>query len=324
MRAIVQHPDMLKDLPELDATTLLQVMLKKEFPDLPEAICQKVAPAIKEVDAEQLPWNRGLRRRMLKARRIILHLYSGKDQKTWQALQDADTVVVCLDKVINPKMDMLNNHVFLFLLQLAAQGRVHALLGGPPCRTVSACRYADDDGPKPVRSEQEPCGLSNLTPLQRGWVEDDVALMFRMKLLYMVATQNKPSWCDLVLFAMEQPQDPKEYRSEVDVEKHQYMSVWRTAAWRHFQEKYQLVLTSFEQGAYGHSRPKPTTFAHNTKGFEELHGAKADRIAESSTWSEWAPGVKAALVEGLRRNLTPIATGRCHHGALGSAEEAHW
>ena len=32
--------------------------------------------------------------------------------------------------------------------------------------------------------------------------------------------------------------------------------------------------------------------------------------------------MKAALVEGLRRNLTPIATGRCHHGALGSAEEA--
>ena len=47
-----------------------------------------------------------------------------------------------------------------------------------------------------------------------------------------------------------------------------------------------------------------------------------DQIAESSTWSEWAPGVKAALVEGLRRNLTPLATGRCHHGALGSAEEA--
>ena len=90
---------------------------------------KKVAPAAREVDAEQLPWNRGLRRRMLKARRIILHLYSGKDQKTWQAFQDADTVVVCLDKVINPKMDMLKDHVFLFLLQLAAQGRVHAILG---------------------------------------------------------------------------------------------------------------------------------------------------------------------------------------------------
>ena len=338
VRAIVQHPDMIKNLPDLDATTLLQIMLKKEFPDLPDAICQKVAPAVIEVDAEQLPWNRGLRRRMLKARRVILHLYSGKDQKTWQELQDSDTVVVCLDRVINPKMDMLNDHVFLFLMQLAARGSVHAIIGGPPCRTVSARRYAEDDGPKPVRSEQEPYGLSSLSPQQRSWVEDDVVLMFRMKLLYMTATQNKPSWCDQVLFAMEQPQDPKEYRSEEDVKKHQYMSVWRTAAWRAFQEKYQMMLTPFEQGAYGHVKPKPTSFGHNIKGFELLQGAKTpptcehrvawkdrplpDRIAESSTWSEWAPGVKAALVEGLRRNLKPLATGRCHHGALGSAEEA--
>ena len=233
---------------------------------------------------------------------------------------------------------MLNDHVFLFLMRLAANGSVHAILGGPPCRTVSACRYADDGGPKPVRSEMEPYGLSTLTPQQRSWVEDDVVLMFRMKLLYMMAVQNKPSWCEQVLFAMEQPQDPKEYRSEEDILKHQYMSVWRTAAWRGFQHKYQLTMTSFEQGAYGHVKPKPTTFGHNIKGFELLHGGKAprekdsqvawkdrplqDRIAESSTWSEWAPGVKAALVEGLRRNLTPLTTGRCHHGALGSAEEA--
>ena len=41
VRAIAQHPDMMKDLPELDAAPLLQVILKKEFPDLPDAICQK-------------------------------------------------------------------------------------------------------------------------------------------------------------------------------------------------------------------------------------------------------------------------------------------
>ena len=185
--------------------------------------------------------------------------------------------MICLDRVLNPKLDMLNDHVFLFLMRLAANGSVHAILGGPPCRTVSACRYADDGGPKPVRSEMEPYGLSTLTPQQRSWVEDDVVLMFRMKLLYMMAVQNKPSWCEQVLFAMEQPQDPKEYRSEEDILKHQYMSVWRTAAWRGFQHKYQLTMTSFEQGAYGHVKPKPTTFGHNIKGFELLHGGKAPR-----------------------------------------------
>lgn len=27
----------------------------------------------------------------MRARRVILHLYSGPDQKTWQVLQDSDT-----------------------------------------------------------------------------------------------------------------------------------------------------------------------------------------------------------------------------------------
>jgi len=43
-----------------------------------------------------------------------------------------------------------------FLLKLATTGSVQAILGGPPCRSVSACRYADDGGPKPVRSEEGP------------------------------------------------------------------------------------------------------------------------------------------------------------------------
>ena len=338
VRALIQQPTLLKNLPDLDSETLLMVFMKKEFPDLPDTVCRKVVPRSLEIDSEQLPWNRRMRRRMLRAQRVILHLYSGKDQKTWLQLEDANTMVVCLDRAINPKMDMLNDHVMMFLMKIAVSGKLHAIFGGPPCRTVSACRYADDKGPKPVRSEEEPFGLSTLTPQQREWVEDDVTMMFRMKLLYMTAEHHKPAWCNKVLFAMEQPQDPCEYRSQQDVNKYKFMSVWRTTAWKHFQEKYELVITSFEQGAYGHVKPKPTSFGHNITGFEQLHGAKTQRepghqdtwrhqsvpqrIAESATWSEWAPGVKAALLEGLRRNLSQLNDGRCHLGALGSAEEA--
>ncbi|CAL1144503.1 unnamed protein product [Cladocopium goreaui] len=338
VRALIQQPTLLKNLPDLDSETLLMVFMKKEFPDLPDTVCRKVVRRSLEIDSEQLPWNRWMRRRMLRAQRVILHLYSGKDQKTWLQLEDANTMVVCLDRAINPKMDMLNDHVMMFLMKIAVSGKLHAIFGGPPCRTVSACRYADDKGPKPVRSEEEPFGLSTLTPQQREWVEDDVTMMFRMKLLYMTAEHHKPAWCNKVLFAMEQPQDPCEYRSQQDVNKYKFMSVWRTTAWKHFQEKYELVITSFEQGAYGHVKPKPTSFGHNITGFEQLHGAKTQRepghqdtwrhqslpqrIAESATWSEWAPGVKAALLEGLRRNLSQLNDGRCHLGALGSAEEA--
>ena len=339
VKAIVQQPGLLKDLHYVDPETLLTIMLKKEFPDLPDTICRKVVPRMaEEVNGEQLPWNRRMRRRILKARRVILHLYSGPDQKTWKQLEDQDTVVVCIDKVINSKMDMMNDNVMLFLMKIAISGTLHAIIGGPPCRSVSACRYANDGGPAPVRSEQEPYGMSTLTPQQRQWVEEDITMMFRMKLLYMTAEQYKPSWCSKVLFAMEQPQDPREYRSAEDVAKHDYMSVWRTKEWQRFQDRFNMMKTSFEQGAFGHKKPKPTTFGHNISGLEELDGAKSspevrhqtdwkdlslqERIAESSTWSEWAVGLKAALVEGLRRNLTPIEVGRHHIWALGSAEEA--
>ena len=120
-------------------------------------------------------------------------------------------------------------------------------------------------------------------------VNEDVALMFRMKLLYMVADHYKPEPCDKVLFGMEQPQDPKEYRTPEEVALKGFMSVFRTMAWRHFQEKYAIHLTSFEQGAYGHRKPKPTTLAHNIDGVDQLGGAKMNP-AEMGSWNESGTG----------------------------------
>eukprot|EP00435_Cladocopium_sp_Y103_P052393 s1603_g16.t1 len=274
---------------------------------------------------------------MLRARRIIVHMFSGKDQKTWRALEDGHTMVICIDKLLHPKLDVLDDNMFLFLMKLASTGSLQAIIGGPPCRTISSCRYADDEGPKPVRSEQEPYGLTSLTSQQREWVEDDIAMFFRMKLLYMIAESYKPRWCEKVLFGLEQPQDPKEYRPQAEVEQRQYMSVWRMDSWQRFQEKYALQLTSFEQGAFGHAKVKPTTFAHNIDGMETLEGAKAsregidhgwkdrplqERMAETATWAEWAPGFKMALVEALRRNFQKFDAGSCYLRALGNAEEA--
>eukprot|EP00435_Cladocopium_sp_Y103_P060736 s85_g22.t1 len=338
VKAIIQQPDLLKSLPSLDPETLLNLVLQQEFPDLPDSVRHRVVPKMTELKGELLPWNRRMRRRILKAPRVILHLFSGKDQKTWRQLEDSNTVVLCVDRLINPKLDVMDDQVMLFLLKIAASGSLHAILGGPPCRSVSACRYSDDQGPKPVRSEMEPYGLSTLSFQQREWVEMDIAMMFRMKLLFLVAEESRPTWRKRTLFIMEQPQDPKEYRSPEDVSKHGYMSVWRTEAWRCFQDRYNMMLTSFEQGAFGHAKPKPTTLGHNLDGLHQLHGATVDRSAlgpqlwkdkplperleESATWAAWAPGLKEALLEGLRRNLQPLPEGRHHLGAPGSAEEA--
>ena len=82
----------------------------------------------------------------MRARRVVLHLFSGEDVKTWQQLEDSNTVVICLDRALNPKME-LNDHVMLFLMKLATTGSLQAVLGGPPCRFALACGYANDGGP---------------------------------------------------------------------------------------------------------------------------------------------------------------------------------
>eukprot|EP00435_Cladocopium_sp_Y103_P029771 s112_g7.t1 len=151
VKAIVQRPELLRELPSLDPETLLSLVVQQEFPDLPDSVRQRIVPKMTELKGEQLPWNRHMRRRILRAPRVILHLFSGKDQRTWSQLEDAQTVVLCLDPVINPMLDVMNDQVMMFLLKIAASGSLHAILGGPPCRSVSACRYNEDDGPKPVR-----------------------------------------------------------------------------------------------------------------------------------------------------------------------------
>ena len=69
--------------------------------------------------------------------------------------------MLCVDMAIDPGQDLLRPQVFAYLLKLARTGKVKAILGGPPCRTVSACRTRTP-GPRPVRSETEPYGKDSL------------------------------------------------------------------------------------------------------------------------------------------------------------------
>jgi hypothetical protein len=73
------------DLNLLNLETAMTVKMKQEFPGLPDHIMMKLIPHLEMVKAEdfgaRLPWNRHKRRRLLKAKRIILHIFSGPDSK---------------------------------------------------------------------------------------------------------------------------------------------------------------------------------------------------------------------------------------------------
>ena len=126
---------------------------------------------------------------------------------------------------------------------------------------------------------------------------------------------------------LEQPQDPKEYRSPEEVAQKGFMSMWRTNEWKDFAKRYGANLIHFDQGPMGHEVRKPTTLAvislDELNQLQDVRGKGTgpqteagnqiprpretmemnERIAQSKLWASWAPGLKAAIAEALRRWL---------------------
>ena len=90
----------------------------------------------------KVPWSRHKRRRIQKAKNLILHIFSSPNQRFWeQQCSTASTEVLCVDTDSSVPASLLDKNVFAYLLSLCASGRVKALIGGPPCPTISAHRY---------------------------------------------------------------------------------------------------------------------------------------------------------------------------------------
>ena len=322
VKLLMEDPTQLRG--SLDLETALTLKLQNLFPSLPAEVVGRVVPDLDGLQSESLgatlPWNRRKRRRLERSSNVVLHLFSGPDQRWWEKqLSSKTTEVLCVDICGAVKANLHDANVFKYLLMLAASGKLRAILGGPPCRTVSALRYQQDGGPREVRSEEWPYGLPGQTPAERELVVADSVLFFRFLLLYMVAEEVRDVNSDQTTFLCEQPQDPKEYRSAEDVQKYQYMSVWRTKEWKAFAARYGLHMVNFDQGVMGHAKRKPTTVATNLTSMldlQELRGdgsqsaadamdraAKSlqDRCEESRTWSAWAPGLKAAIAHCLQQ-----------------------
>ena len=147
--------------------------LKDLLPQVPHHLLERLLPK-KGWTGEGLPWNRHERRRIRKAREVVIHLFSGDSKQFWQKELEAESrVVLCVDTVINPAMNLLRDDVFAYLLDIADSGTLCALLGGPPCRTMSRLRYRQP-GPPPLREREGPhrFGLPQLDRYLQKQVED--------------------------------------------------------------------------------------------------------------------------------------------------------
>ena len=320
------------DKSQLDLELAMTLKLRMMFPNLPEEIMMKVVPRLEAMKYEgfgsMLPWNRRKRRRLARAKNIVMHVFSGDNPQFWERrLSTATTEVLCIDIQGGCSANLMDKHVYSFALAVAASGRLRVLLGGPPCRTVSALRSQNDGGPGELRSEQYPYGLPDLSPQDTEKVHSDTILFFRYLSLYMIAEEVRAPQDPKTEFILEQPRDPAEYRN--DQHQRRYMSVFRTEEWRKFQEVFQFYKIDFDQGRMGHERCKPTTLFASMASLLQLHGLHGqpssppenlkdkplhDRIEASRRWASWAPGLKLAIATAIQEHIKEVEYERAAKG----------
>ena len=184
--------------------------IKRLWPEVPDDLLARVVPTGKW-SGEILPWNRRLRKRFETSESLVIHLFSGPDQAWWKKRLDSSRrSVLCLDKEAGADQDLLNDSVISYLAELCESGKVDAVLGGPPCRTVSKLRFRRP-GPPPLRSREGPerFGLAGLTEKQRELAVSDAILWFRQLWLFSLAQEARN---EKVMFLKEHPRDPEEYK----------------------------------------------------------------------------------------------------------------
>ena len=289
------------------------------FPDVPQYIAEKVI-GYADYDTSRLPWNRKVRRRIEEASCLILHLYSGKNKAKWKELEydehaeHGDTpsiVVLCVD--VEHGGDLHNPHLMGYLENLARHGRLAMLIGGPPCRTVSAARLRDDGGPRAVRGRGKGTrwGLSRNTAYEQNLCNGDSALWLKMCWLAVLGKNGNPEMETLI----EQPQDPEEWqapfrpRPEFGIASYlTWPETWMT------KEIASLSEVRFDQGTVGHDYCKPTTLLTDVEEMKQLDGQRVaqgmtqgwpgylkDRMNEAKMAAEWAPGLCDLIKTAIRR-----------------------
>eukprot|EP00434_Breviolum_minutum_P014564 symbB.v1.2.012841.t1/scaffold887.1/size155094/8 len=286
--------------------------LRTMFPVAPLRVLERI-PGEESWDANQLPFNRKARRKIMKADRVMVNMFAGSDVKRWSVVEDQSTAVISIDVMHGG--NALCPHLTGWLNSVIDTGKVVMWTSGPPCRTVSILRKrgAWDNGPQQLRSRmgEKRYGLDGLTAAQRELVDHDSAIWLK-NLWWMRRVKKKNPRAELLL---EQPQDPEEWLKEGNSGS-EYDRCPSFLIWPETQEMIKdlkLTTTRFDQGAVGAGTPKPTAVVSDVQEIQCFEGLKAKRkdeewperveegIEKSRRMAQWAPGMVRAIVAAMRR-----------------------
>ena len=225
-------------------------------------------------------FTRAQKRYLWTAKKWVVHLFAG-DPGHYQVFQldKGDTAVIELDIHRCKGHDVLNESMWRMLLWGALQGKVDAIIGGPPGR--SGLRYQD--------------GSANSKDVKM------MKVITRMLWLYTVSTTSRqlPRTGQLrnrpVAFVLEHP----------STRATSGCALWDTELWKEFEGEFGMTTISFDQRATGARSTSPTTLGTNVyylMGLENVGSETEEEGEFEGKWdsSVWSPGLVDAIVLALR------------------------
>jgi hypothetical protein len=109
-RKLMMVKTLLTDEDQIDKTRVnldlaLTAKMRQQFPQLPDEIMMRLIPHLDVIQTEdfgsRLPWSRAKRGRLMKAKHIVPHLFSGPDQAFWdKQCSSATTEILCVDTTL--------------------------------------------------------------------------------------------------------------------------------------------------------------------------------------------------------------------------------
>ena len=218
-------------------------VLRALFPEVPLRVLQRV-PGKMKWQGENLPFNRRQRRKIERAKYVVVHAFCGKDEGYWKQLETNDVAVLALD--LSQGADLLDSDLGGYLEDLAVQGKIDLWISGPPCRSTSVARHRSDGGPPPLRSRSGPgrFGLPDLSQGQQDKTDLDSVLWLRNLWWIWLAHQHRAPECSPLEALIEQPQDPLEWKDE----KEPYPTFTKWPETKQVMEDLKMQTTRINQG----------------------------------------------------------------------------
>eukprot|EP00438_Fugacium_kawagutii_P029730 Skav214785 [mRNA] locus=scaffold1820:35141:42466:+ [translate_table: standard] len=282
--------------------------------DLPSWIKDRLC--VTPGDWSDLPANKRTRK-VMRRDGFGVHLFAGEEDgkhlgKVWTSMGGDARNLLEVDILRGERHDLMKDKgVYSALLRCALEGKLKAIVGGHNCRSRSVLRHRPisgvPDAPRPIRSwGGGEYGIEGLTVEETRIIYEDDILLWRMWFLFIVAhhvgkARGVPQ---NVVISMEHPASPREYQPEV-------VSWWDTKEWKKLKSFYDLFECTFNQGAFGGTAVKPTTFGGSleieVEDFQQPMKQLLRRkgLRTSKPLARWAPGVmrmvSAALMEVIHR-----------------------